>query len=254
MTLVRVDLEGPVASVTLDRPAKLNALSQALLEELIDVATALRAHDELKVVVIAGEGRAFCAGFDLAEVAANDPARPPEGRADLGRQCADALDRIPAVTIASIHGHCVGGGVVLASACDLRYAASDTRFVIPEVELGIPLTWGGVPRLVRELGPARARELVMTARPFDGMEAERFGFVNRAVPAAELAAAVRDVVACLTALPALALRATKQQVAIAADQLASTRHADAEAVLLAAAMRDPECRARSRDYLGRRGG
>ncbi len=247
--LVRVDVDGPVGRIVLNRPEKLNALSRALLTELIDAVDELNRDDQLKVVVVTGAGRAFCAGFDLVDFAESDAAWPPQRVADLGRSATDALERMRAVTIAEIRGHCVGGGVVLASACDLRYAAAGTRFAIPEIALGIPLTWGGVPRLVRELGPARTRELVMTGEPFDAIAAERWGFLNRVVPQGELAAAVGAVVETLRGRPRLALRATKQQVAIAADQLASTRHADADSALIAAATRDPESRASTRAYL-----
>ena len=84
---------------------------------------------------------------------------------------AEAMENLSAVSVASIRGHCVGGGVVLAATCDLRIAASDARFSIPEIDLGIPLAWGGIPRLVREVGPALTKELVMTCRPFGADEA-----------------------------------------------------------------------------------
>ena len=88
---------------------------------------------------------------------------------------ADAIEQMRATTIVRLHGHIVGGGVVLASACDMRVAAEDARFSIPEIELGIPLAWGGIPRLVREIGPAMTKELVMTCRPFTSQEAKALG-------------------------------------------------------------------------------
>src|SRR5579862_2465680 len=171
-------LDAPVARITLARPERLNALNPQALAELVTAADQIAAVDGLKVVVVDGTGRAFCAGYDLDAVDGAPDAR----RVDLGRQMAEAISAIPALTIAAIHGHCVGGGLVLAAACDLRVAADTTRFAIPEVDLGIPLAWGGIPRLVRELGPALTKELVLTCRPFSAAEAQAAGFLNHVVP------------------------------------------------------------------------
>lgn len=119
------------------------------------------------------------------------------------------MERMRAVSIAAIHGWCVGGGMVLAAACDLRVASDHARFSIPEVDLGLPLAWGGVPRLVREIGPARAKELIMTCRAFDAAEAAAIGFVNRVVPAADL---VEEVDA-----PARSLAAKRMQRRLSAQ-------------------------------------
>src|SRR5690606_384772 len=115
---------------------------------------------EVKVVVITGAVPSFSAGFDL-----RDPSwaelGPPETSARVGRAMAESIGGMRAVTVAAIRGHCIGGGVVLASACDLRVASESARFRIPEVDLGVPLYWTGVPRLVRELGPAVTKDLIM---------------------------------------------------------------------------------------------
>src|SRR6185437_9411792 len=175
-TEIDVKVSGPRGDITLNRPAKLNPLSTTTLHELVSAARYLDTCAEVKVVGVSGSGRAFSAAADAA------------------RRMADAIEAMNAATVASIHGHCVGGGVVLASACDLRIAADDTRFSIPEVDLGIPLAWGGIPRLVREIGPARTKELVMTCRPFGADEALAAGFLNRVVPASDLTAAVDELV------------------------------------------------------------
>src|SRR5579864_4584084 len=147
-TTLELDLAAPIARLTLSRPERLNALSPEALAELAAAADQIGAKDDVKVVILRGAGRAFCAGYDLEAV----DGTPSAERVDLGRRMAEAVSGIPALTVAAIHGHCVGGGLVLAASCDLRIAADDTRFAIPEVDLGIPLAWGGVPRLVRELG------------------------------------------------------------------------------------------------------
>ncbi len=164
---------------------------------------------------------------------------------------ADAIEAMRAVTVARLHGHCVGGAVVLAAACDLRVASDDTRFSIPEVDLGIPLAWGGIPRLVREIGPALTKELVMTCRPFSASEALAAGFLNRVVPASQLDAAVEDLVAQLEGKSALTLTATKRHTNAVTEGMVGTARAWNDADSLVAALRDPESRAVSAAYLQR---
>ena len=166
-TTLKIIVDERIAILEFARPNNLNALSRQCLSELVTASTWLGQQSEVRVVIIRGQGRAFCAGFDLNDFATADPNISLHASADLGRLATEALTNIPQVTIAAVHGHCVGGGVVLAGACDLRVASDDARFSIPEVDLGIPLAWGGIPRLVREIGPTATRELVLTCRPFD---------------------------------------------------------------------------------------
>lgn len=240
---------GPVARLTLTRPDKRNALSPELLGELIDAARALDARPEIKVAILSGAGRSFCAGFDLDAFAAQEAEGHTRETADRGRRMADAVTAMRAITIAQVHGHCVGGGLVLAAACDLRVVAEDTVFSIPEVELGIPLAWGGIPRLVREIGPAMTKELVLTCRPFTAAEARALGFVNRVVPADGLAAEAEALAAQLAERSALTLVATKTHVNAAAEELASTAGAVRDADVLMAAIGDRESRAAAARYL-----
>ena len=247
-----VAVDDRIGRLTLDQPAKLNPLGTTALRE---IAEAARWFDttSASVVVVTGAGRAFSSGFDLREFAGGDgAATSSRDQADLGRLMAEAMDRMTAVTIAAIKGPCVGGGVVLAATCDLRVAADDTVFSIPEVDLGIPLAWGGIPRLVREIGPAMTRELVLTCRPFGPDEARALGFVNRVVPRADLEPAVDELAASLARKAPSVLRATKRQVNEARDAMATTAGSWADADQLGAAMRDPEARAAARDYLASR--
>jgi enoyl-CoA hydratase/carnithine racemase len=138
---------------------------------------------------------------------------------------------------------------VLAGACDLRVAADDTVFSIPEVDLGIPLAWGGIPRLVREIGPALTRELVLTCRPFDAEEARSIGFVNRVVPRADLEAHVDELAEQLARKAPRVVAATKRQVHQALEQMASTTGAWVDATVLGGALTDPEARDAARAYL-----
>jgi len=247
---IAVDVDGPRGAITLNRPAKLNPLSTTTLNELVSAARYLDTLTEVKVVVVAGNGRAFSAGADLASfTAAESSAAVARDAADTGRRMAEAVEAMRAVTIAKIHGHCVGGGVVLACACDLRIAADDTRFSIPEVDLGIPLAWGGIPRLVREIGPARTKELVMTCRPFGAAEALAAGFLNRTVPGSNLAAAVDELVGQLTGKSALTLTATKRHTNAGTESMVGTVRAWNDADSLVTALRDPESRAAGAAYL-----
>lgn len=249
---IEVAVDGARASITLNRPDKLNPLSTTALRELAQAARHLDTVAGVKVVVVAGSGRAFTAGADLASFAA-DGGPPPREAADAGRQMAEAIEAMQAVTVARIHGHCVGGGVVLAAACDLRIAADDTRFSIPEVDLGIPLAWGGIPRLVREIGPARTKELVMTCRPFGAGEALAMGFLNRVVPASELDAAVDELVAQLLGKSALTLTATKRHTNAVTEGMVGTARTWSDADSLVTALHDPESRAAAEAYLKRLG-
>jgi enoyl-CoA hydratase/carnithine racemase len=166
---------------------------------------------------------------------------------------ADAIEAMRAVTIASIHGHCIGGGLVLASACDLRVASATARFAIPEVDLGIPLTWGGIPRLVRDVGPAMTKELVMTCRPFDAAEAKAIGFLNRVVADDRLDSEVDALAELLQAKSALTLTATKQHVDAITSAMVGMARTWNDADSLVVAQRDAESRAVAAAYIERLG-
>jgi enoyl-CoA hydratase/carnithine racemase len=232
----------------LNRPDRLNALSRELLREIPIACRWLDDTVAVKAVVVRGAGRAFSAGFDLDDFTSMDEGSPRD-TADLGRLAADALTDVRPLTIGAIHGHCVGGGLVLAAACDLRLAADDVRFSIPEVDLGIPLAWGGIPRLVRELGPAITKELVLTCRPFGADEALGLRFLNRVVPAAELVPAADALAAELASKPTFSLRATKTHVNAVMNEIAGVGRNANDADTLVAALQDQESRDISRAYL-----
>ncbi|MEB3048534.1 enoyl-CoA hydratase/isomerase family protein [Mycolicibacter sp. MYC123] len=244
--------DGPRGSITLNRADKLNPLGVVTLTELADAARWFDARPQVKVVVVAGNGRAFSAGADLAAFTGAGPGSvTPRDAADAGRRMADAVEAMTAVTVARLHGHCVGGGVVLAAACDLRVAADTTRFSIPEVDLGIPLAWGGIPRLVREIGPALTKELVMTCRPFGPAEAKAAGFLNRVVPEPDLDAEVEDLVRQLLTKSALTLTATKRHTNAVTEGMVATARCWSDADSLVTALLDPESRDAATAYLTR---
>lgn len=253
-TTLTVELGGPVGRLWLDRPDKLNPLSTTTLEDIVAAARWFDTRQDARVVVVGGRGRAFSAGADVAAFSPGaDVAVSPRAAADAGRRMADAVEAMEAVTIARLHGHCVGGAVVLAAACDLRVAAVDTQFSIPEVDLGIPLAWGGIPRLVREIGPAATKELVMTCRPFDAEEARSLGLVNRVVPLDRLDAEVDALAGELSAKATLPIRATKRHVDAVTSAMIGKDRAWSDADALVTALYDPESRAAAVAYLDRLG-
>ena len=243
--------DAATAWLALNRPQSLNALSPKMMREIIAAAQWLSAQPHLRVVHLSGNGRAFCAGVDLQAVGSS---RSSLERADtdLGRQMIEAWLAIPAITMAAVQSHCVGGGLLLAAACDLRIAADDARFSLPEMALGIPLTWGGVPLLLRLLGPAVAMELVLDAQPFDAVTALQWRFVNRVVLPPQLDPASRDWVMRLAQRPLNALRTTKRRFQGAVDALCTLRGSEADADDLLAAYQDPETQAVRRLYLAAR--
>ncbi len=243
---LRVETTGPVGRIVLTRPDRMNALDAVALAELADAAEILEGHDDVRAVVVRGEGRSFCAGFDISTWPEEPDRAEAERLGELGAAMSEAITRMRAVTVAALHGWVVGGGVVLALACDLRVAADDTRFSIPEVDLGIPLAWYGVPLLVREVGPAIAKELVITCRPFDAAEASRFGLLNRVVSGDEVVGTAEELAAAVAAKPRVAVETTKRHV----NRASFTDH-DPGTDGLIAALSDPEALAAARAYLSR---
>jgi len=244
---LHVTADGALGTLRLNRPEKLNPLSSQTLHEIELAARWLDEHHDLKVVVVSGAGRAFSAGADLSGFSNSAPMEDRQ----VGWRMARALDEMRAVTVARIQGWCVGGGLVVAAGCDLRIAADTARFSIPEVDLGIPLAWGGIPRLVREIGPALTKELVMTCRPFDAHEAKAAGFVNRVVPEASLDDEVDALVTQLLAKPKLALLETKAHVNAVTESMVGTGRSWADADGLYAGLRDAEGRASAAAYVER---
>jgi enoyl-CoA hydratase/carnithine racemase len=230
------DLDGLV-TITLDRPDKLNALDIALHDQLQAALTDLETDHAARVVILTGAGRAFSAGAELgarrAEPAVNDLDR--RARAHLGGRTCELIDRLPQVVIGAANGLAVGGGVVLLTCCDLRIAAESAWFSIPEVELDLPLTWQALPRLMRELGPARTKELVMACERFTSEQALQWGFLNRVVPDADVVPEARALAERLLSMDPLALAMTKSACAALENLMVpkEVTWSDAELMLLA---------------------
>ncbi|MFR9672918.1 enoyl-CoA hydratase/isomerase family protein [Streptomyces sp. TR06-5] len=230
-----VEQHGPVLRIRLDTPENGNVVSETMLDELLRVLQAVPDAPEVKAVVLSASGSDFCMGGDreeFAEMLSDDPTGSHVRRCgDKGRRVCEALSGLPAVTVARLQGQVIGAGVALALSCDLRAAAVDTRFRLPEIALGLPVAWGGVlPRFLAEVGPSRARELILTGRVFAAEEAQALSVLHTVVPHEELDEAVQAWTSLVARRPAAGLRVTKSllQSHAAANQLANPATMDAE--------------------------
>jgi enoyl-CoA hydratase/carnithine racemase len=210
---MHLEVTGMLARLTLDRPRVLNAGNRRWVADLNEAVRQLQASPDVRVVVLTGAGRAFCTGVDLTELAAGD-----FRLADFvaWEDAMVAIERMDSLFIAEINGHCLGGGLQLALVCDYRLAAEDALLGLPAVkECLIPSC--ALYRLPRLIGAARAKELILLGEPIAAREAERFGLVNRVVPAAEFTAALDATVERFLALPPTSVRASKHLTARAFD-------------------------------------
>ncbi len=184
---VRTEQDGPVAVVVLDNPP-VNALSAALLDELEETLVRLDADADTRAIVVRGAGgRAFVAGADIKEFPALRSAGTADGGSPRGIQRVGVrIEQLRTPVVAAIHGFCLGGGLELALACDLRVAAEDAQLGQPEIKLGLIPGGGGTQRLPRLVGPGRALLLNLTGEPISGRQAYEWGLVEQVVPAAEV--------------------------------------------------------------------
>lgn len=226
-----------LVTITLDRPSKLNAIDDEMHDEIQHACHDLKYDADARVVILTGAGRAFSAGDDLRPKRQKPPKSELEARlrAGAGNRTCDAIESLDQATIAAVNGLAIGGAVVFASCCDLRLAAESSWFSIPEVDLDIPMTWNSLPRLMRELGPARTKELVMTCDRFSAPDAERWGFVNHVYPDDELMPQTRALAKKLLAKDPMSLAIVKTTASAVARQMIplEATQSDREMLLLA---------------------
>ena len=193
-----------IATITVDRPDKLNALNDALMRELGLAIDEARERSDVGGVLLTGAGRAFVAGADIAELAGQNAAEG-KARAERGQRVFRKFEQSPKPTLAAVNGFALGGGCELAMACHVRLASESAKFGQPEVKLGILPGYGATQRLPRLVGKGRALELLLTGEMIDAAEAHRIGLVNRVVPAAQLLDAARAMLAGILAQGPLAV-------------------------------------------------
>lgn len=242
---LRLGIAGAIATLTLDRPAKRNALSRALMEGIIETCAALRQRDDVHVVVVQGAGVDFSAGADLTDPGMLAIARAPLGERrrllEIGPRMVHAVQDLPQLTIAAMQGNCLGGGGCLALACDLRIAAADLRFGMPEVQRGMNMSWHSVPLMVAHFGPARTKELLVAGRLVDAPSAVAWGLANRtteAGPEAVHAAAAAWAAELAERTPPIQATMVKETVNAVANASTPLVHMDRDQFILAQTSED----------------
>jgi enoyl-CoA hydratase len=216
-----------IATLTLNRPDKLNALNETLLVELRGAVLTMSQARDVKVLIITGAGKAFAAGADIGTMAEMAPARA-KLFADGGHALAEALEAAPFPVIAAVNGVALGGGCELALACDFIYASDKAKFGQPEVNLGVIPGFGGTQRLARRVGLGRARELCYTGDFIGAEEALRIGLVNGVLPLEGLLPKVHEVAKKIASKGPIAIAQCKRVIGQGAD-LALERACELEA-------------------------
>ena len=238
--------QGRLVEVHLNRPQVRHALSRALMREITAVARALSERTDIDVVILTGDARCFSAGADLndAQAWADDTLSTVQRRdmAGTGFRMCKAWEEMPQITIAAIEGYAVGGGLALSLACDWRVLAQDAFVSLPEIALGIPLTWGTIPRLVNLLGPAKAKRLTILCERIAAPEALSLGLVDYLSEKGQALVRAQALATQTLAQPAATMRMSKESVNAAATALNhATSYMAHDQIALAAS--SPESRA-----------
>jgi len=227
-SLIGLEHAGAVSTLTVQRPAALNALNSETLQALAQAIATLHTRSGLGCVIVTGAGdKAFVAGADIAAMSTMSPAEA-RAFAELGQATFAALEALPVPVIAAVNGFALGGGCELALACDFVYASTHAKFGQPEVKLGVIPGFGGTARLSRRIGLGAARELIYTGRLIGPEEALRLGLVNAVFPRNELLTKVRETAEQIIANGPGAIQSAKQ-VINAAYHLPLTAAVEAEA-------------------------
>lgn len=209
---ILIETSDAIATVTVNRPQAMNAISLTTLHELADAVQLLIKTPDIRVVIITGAGsKAFVAGGDISMLVGLDVCAARE-LALLAQGICTAIEQSPKPFIAAVNGYALGGGCELAMSCDIRIAADTARFGQPEISIGTLPGFGGSQRLPRLIGKGRALEMILTGDMIDAQEAWRIGLVNKVLPADELQSGVRDMALKLAAKSAVALQFCKEAV------------------------------------------
>jgi 3-hydroxypropionyl-coenzyme A dehydratase len=181
MKYIQLEPQGDIAILRINRPEALNAMNVDVISELSKMIDILAADDSIKAIVITGAGeRSFCAGADISYMVNIDPMQA-ERYATSAQDVINRIDQLEKPVIAAVNGFALGGGCELAMACDIRIASSNAKIGQPEVTIGIPPGWGGTQRLMRLIGPAKAKELIFTGKMINADEAYQIGLVNKVI-------------------------------------------------------------------------
>ena len=216
---VRLDRDGALATVTLNRPERRNSLSDAMLTDLSRVVTELRDDAATRVVILTGAPPVFSAGADAGLKSSMSPEERRHAMASRKSQFRRLFERVNTmlegleqITVCAVNGHAVGGGWGLTLACDFRIAAAEAQFWIPEVDLGVPLGVASTTRFVRLVGPARAKEIILECRRYSAEETHVLGLVHRVVPGNDLMKYSKEYAQTLLAKPFKSLAEMKARI------------------------------------------
>lgn len=242
-TPIAVRRDGAVATVTLTRAARRNAVNTDMMHALIAASRAFEADEETRVVIFDAEGSDFSVGADLKQPRFQSTDHQSllmrRRTTELGAQLMRAIQEIHQPTICAVQGIATGGGACIATACDFRIGADTARVGYGEVKLGINLMWNAVPACVHLVGPARAKRMIMTGKLFDAATLERWGFLDEVVPAAELAATARAWADEYAVLPPIAVQMIKRSISMVSGALdRAVMHMDTDQWLLASTTAD----------------
>lgn len=208
-------VEGRVATITLDRPERMNAFTFAMIDDWVEAIAACRRDDDIRVLIVTGAGKAFCSGGDIREMKDRLDQPPERRKSELWERIQRvplALEDFDKPVLVAVNGAATGAGMDLALMGDIRYAAASARFAETYVRVGLVPGAGGAHFLPRLVGTAKALELFWTGEFVDAAEALRIGLVNQVLPDAELLPRVREVAARIAAGPALAIRLMKRAI------------------------------------------
>ena len=214
---IRLETEGALGVLTLNRQERLNAINREMTGELQDVVARLETDGDVRVLIVTGAGRAFCAGADIKERAERLDDMAAARTSAVLSPTFRRLERLPQVSVAAVNGVAAGGGLELAMACDLRIASTEARMALPELTLGILPGAGGTQRLPRLVGPARAKEMMLFGKFVDAPTAEAWGLVNAVAPPGGLMEEARAWASRLLEMPPLSIASIKNAVNVAMD-------------------------------------
>lgn len=220
---VTVEKSNRIATVRFDRGTDMNPMSVALMKELLDVAKSFEGDTETNAVILTGNGKNFTAGFDLKDAALKErmEASMMEKREMLrvGPKMCKAWEDIEPMTIAAIDGYCIGGGVALVVALDMRVSTKDAKFYVPEIKNGMNMSWQSVPRMVNLIGPARTKQLSIIADIISASEAAKWGLVEELTDDASAFNLAMSFAKKIAERPPLPVRMIKQGANVAANAL-----------------------------------
>lgn len=238
---IKLENQGHLATVTLNRPQVMNALHSGIMEEIEEVCRSFLKDEDTRVVIFAGAGKHFSAGADLkVRFAENTQSMLMQRRqTGLGERMIRAITGINQVTIAAVQGAALGGGACIPTACDFRIGSEDCFFGYPEVTLGINLMWTALPLCVHLIGPARAKKMVMSGSREPAETLLDWGYLDEVVPRAELMTRAREMAEEYAAQPPVAVQMIKKSINMISSALdQAIMHMDADQNMLAAATED----------------